>query len=263
MTTVIALAVCYTLGPWIARRMEGVAPWRFLVTLVGLGIAAAVGGRAHFVIANSAIYSGRWTAALAPGGGGLHAGGAVVFMTLAVFPLARLLGVRTPKLADALAPTIAMGIAISRVNCWLRGCCFGDVCHVGWCVTVPKGSFAHRWQVAHQLISPDAAETLPLHPLQLYFVAAGVLVLAAALWTYRWKRFDGEVALVALLVFGLTSFGLEFLRAPFTDRPYWGPLPQLAWTALGLGVVAAVWLAVGRRRARRHPPVRAVATALG
>lgn len=262
MTTVIALAVCYTLGPWIARRMGGVAPWRFLVALVALGIAAAVGGRAHFVLANPAIYSGRWTAALAPGGG-LHAGGAIVFMALAVFPLARLLGLSTPKLADALAPTIAMGIAISRVNCFLRGCCFGDVCHVGWCVTVPKGSFAHRWQMAHHLISPDAVETLPLHPLQLYFVAAGILALAAALWTYRWKRFDGDVALVTLLVFGLTSFALEFLRAPFTDRPYWGPLPQLAWTALSLGIVAAAGLAVGRRRARRAATVGAVATALG
>jgi phosphatidylglycerol:prolipoprotein diacylglycerol transferase len=263
MTSAIALAVCYTVGPWIARRMEGLAPWRFIVTLLALGVAAAVGGRAHFVLANSAIFSGRWTAALAPAGGSFHAGGAILFMVLAVFPIARLLRVSTPKLADALAPTIALGVAISRVNCWIRGCCFGDVCHVGWCITLPKGSFAHRWQVAHRLIAPDAAHTLPLHPLQLYFVAAGVLVLAAALWTYRRKRFDGEVALVALLVFGVTSFALEFLRAPFTDRLYWGPLPQLAWTALGLGVVAAVWLAVGRRRARRDPSTPAVATAVG
>jgi phosphatidylglycerol---prolipoprotein diacylglyceryl transferase len=261
MIPAMVFVVCYTVGPWIARRMEGIAPWRFIVTLLLLGVAALVGGRLHFVLANAFMYTGRWSAALTPAGAGIHAGGAIILMTLAVFPIAWVLRVPAAKLADALAPTIAIGIAIGRVNCWIRGCCFGDLCHAGWCITQPRGSFAYRWQVAHHLISPDAAETLPLHPLQLYFIAGGLLTLTAALWTYRRKQFDGEVALVALLVFGFTSFALEFLRAPWTDRPYWGPLPQLTWTALSVAAAAGACLMAGRRRARRDGSLPAVASA--
>ena len=77
---------------------------------------------------------------------------------------------------------------------------------------------------------------------------------AVALWLYPRKRYDGEITLLALVIFCATSAALEDLRAPFALRAYWGGLPQLTWvllamTAISLGVlfVAEIRYARGAR----------------
>ena len=45
-------------------------------------------------------------------------------------------------LADLIAPSLALGLAIGRLGCLLNGCCFGDVCQHAypWGITFPPGS---------------------------------------------------------------------------------------------------------------------------
>ena len=37
------------------------------------------------------------------------------------------MGITTLKLADILAPTLAVGLCLGRVGCFLNGCCYGQV----------------------------------------------------------------------------------------------------------------------------------------
>jgi prolipoprotein diacylglyceryltransferase len=100
--------------------------------------------------------------------------------------------------------------------------------------------------------SPSGLPGQPVHPLQLYFAATGVLITVVGIWHHGRKRYDGEPALLALLLFSASSLALEFLRAREGLRVYWGPLPQLAWVTLAMTAGAAVALAVAEERHRRR-----------
>ncbi len=59
-------------------------------------------------------------------------GGAIGF---AVFVLRN----RLPPLAiaDLIAPSLLLGMAIGRIGCFLNGCCYGGACELPWAVTFP------------------------------------------------------------------------------------------------------------------------------
>lgn len=41
---------------------------------------------------------------------------------------------------DIMAPSVALGMAIGRIGCFLNGCCFGGTCDLPWAVRFPFGS---------------------------------------------------------------------------------------------------------------------------
>ena len=106
--------------------------------------------------------------------------------------------------------------------------------------------------IRQRLVPPDAAWTAPVHPLPLYFALAALGITAVTAWLLPRRRWDGQVACTGLFLFGLTSFGLEFLRAGYVRRPVWLGWPVLAWAALGLAVAGAVGLILGARLPRRR-----------
>ena len=44
------------------------------------------------------------------------------------------------KMADILAPSIALGNAFGRIGCLLNGCCYGRVCDLPWAIRFPNQS---------------------------------------------------------------------------------------------------------------------------
>src|SRR5215813_8931930 len=89
---------------------------------------------------------------------------------LLVLPLARpLLGTPIPVLADAIAPAIALAMAVVRVGCLLQGCCFGSVTSLPWGIRFPANSPAWNAHLERGWIGLDSAASLPVHPLQVYF----------------------------------------------------------------------------------------------
>lgn len=47
-------------------------------------------------------------------------------------------------MADIIAPSLAIGLAIGRIGCLLNGCCYGGTCDRPWAVTFPRMSSADR-----------------------------------------------------------------------------------------------------------------------
>lgn len=43
-------------------------------------------------------------------------------------------------LADVIAPSMTLGLALGRVGCFLNGCCFGGTCDLPWAVSFPPNS---------------------------------------------------------------------------------------------------------------------------
>lgn len=43
-------------------------------------------------------------------------------------------------IADLIAPSLALGLAIGRIGCLMNGCCYGGVCEHSWGITFPRES---------------------------------------------------------------------------------------------------------------------------
>ena len=255
----LAVIVCCAIGPrWVAA-LDDLDPQRVFRAMLLLGIAAFAGARLHFVINQWADFADQPLTALRVWSGGLHAGGGIVLLTLACPVVLRLLGLPLGRFADGFVPTVGIGIAIARVGCFLHGCCFGTICSWPWCVSFPHDTYIYQYHIDLGVLPPGAEHTLPIHPLQLYFVTAGLMMTALALWLHPRKRYDGEVALVGLVFFSTSTAILEFLRADAQPRVYWGPLPQLTWMAFAMSIVSITALAaaelVHRRRVSSPRPV--------
>jgi phosphatidylglycerol---prolipoprotein diacylglyceryl transferase len=120
---------------------------------------------------------------------------------------------------DFVAPLGALGLGITRVGCFLNGCCFGIPSSAPWAVRFPVGSLPHRAQVAVGLISPGQ-ETLAVLPVQL-FEAAVALALFGWLWArFPRRRFRGELVVAFGLCYGVWRILAEAMRA---DAPGWRP----------------------------------------
>jgi len=114
---------------------------------------------------------------------------------------------------DAVAPSVALGVALGRVGCFLNGCCYGDVCDLPWLsVRFPRGSLPWLAERAQGMIPSGAEATLPLHPTQLYSALDGLVLFALLSAFYPLRRRDGEVAGLLLLAYPVTRFWIDFAR---------------------------------------------------
>jgi phosphatidylglycerol:prolipoprotein diacylglycerol transferase len=113
---------------------------------------------------------------------------------------------------DAVAPALALGIAIGRLGCFLNGCCYGDLCDLPWAVTFPHDSSPWRDQVAHGLIGREALRSLPIHPTQLYSVIDGLILMTLLNAYYPLRKRDGEVMALLMVTYPVTRFLIERLR---------------------------------------------------
>jgi phosphatidylglycerol:prolipoprotein diacylglycerol transferase len=252
----LAVVVSLWLGPWWVARLEGIDRVRSLWALVAVGLTVYAGGRLHAVLNHWWMFGDEATSVAPLWSGPIHAGGAIAF--LAVFGPLVLRWFRIPigKFADGFAPTLGIGVAIARMGCFLQGCCFGTVCIWPWGVRFPKESYIYEHHKSLGLLLTDAGATAPIHPLQLYFAGAALLITTVALWHHPRKRYDGQVGLAALLLFSASSALLEFFRADYFPRVYWGPLPQLEWVALLLTAAFLLSLLVAETRHRQSSSVR-------
>lgn len=245
---VVAIIVCHLVGPRSAERVAGIPSKTTRQALILWGIAAFAVGRVHFLMNHWTLVAETPLPARLLWAGGLHAGGALIGMVLAAPIVARSQGVALGCLSDALVPTIALGIAVARFGCFLRGCCLGTACAWPWCLGFPGQDFSLETTAAGDLL----VHIRRVHPLPLYFSGAALAIGAIALWMQRRKRYHGQVSLLSLVAFGVSSALLEFLRAQQPGGRYWASVPQLQWVAIVVAVVATLALAGAELRQLRR-----------
>ena len=100
---------------------------------------------------------------------------------------------------DITATALPIGHAMSRIGCFLAGCCYGVPTDLPWGVT---------------FINPmvDAPVGVPLHPTQLYAVAYLLAIGGAVNWFYSRRRFDGQVMLLYLVLYSVARSVNEVVR---------------------------------------------------
>ena len=144
--------------------------------------------------------------------GGLVLYGGIILATLTYFVMCRMNRINPLKFGDAVVPAVFVGIAFGRLGCFLNGCCYGNACSLPWAVTFPKESAA--WGALHKagFLAEDAVRTMALHPTQIYSAINGVVLAVIMLAYYRYRKGDGCVMALALILYPISRIGLEILR---------------------------------------------------
>jgi len=107
------------------------------------------------------------------------------------------------RVADCVAPGLALAQGLGRIGCFLAGCCWGRETDLPVGVTFTS-------DLAHQITGVPLR--VKLHPTQLYEAALVLLAIPFLLWLRKHKSFDGQVVLIYVLYYAVARFFLEFLR---------------------------------------------------
>jgi phosphatidylglycerol:prolipoprotein diacylglycerol transferase len=241
------LAIAFLVGTVIAireaRRLHIDEDKLVTVILIAL-IGGVLGARAMYVIEHIQQFRREWTSVLALWQGGLTLYGGVVAGTAAGLLSARRMGLPMWGVADALTPSVALGMMFGRVGCYLNGCCYGRPTSLPWGVTFPADSFAGL-----------EFGNAPIHPSQLYFSLAG-LILFGVVWVLRSRLATPGVLFWSFIVlFALSRIPLDFTRAyePATHLVQLGPLSvtESQVMSLALALFGSLMIVRLRRRSRQ------------
>ncbi len=181
-----------------AKRV-GVDPNRTADLCFYLVIAAILGSRLFFVAANLDYFLREPLEIFKIWSGGLVFYGGFIAAFITALALIRAFKLPLGKIADIAAMAIPLGHFFGRLGCFSAGCCYGEKCDLPWAVT-----FEH----------PESLAPLntPLHPTQLYSAAAN-LAIFLLLFAFRGKkRFDGQLFLFYLLLYGILRSVIEIFR---------------------------------------------------
>lgn len=184
--------------------------------------------------------------------------------------------------ADVAVPSLASGLMITRIGCYLFGCDFGHTLSktapaflqkLGtfprWEAGLidaqngaPSGSPAWLQHLRKHLISDDATASLPVHPTQLYESLVGATLLVLVLVSRRYQKFRGQIFLIFTFAYGVCRFTLEMLRAD--DERGWIPpsLPEHILIPLSFALFAIGYI-VGPSKMIENPTIRSVTRVLG
>lgn len=202
----VALALSFLLGVKLAAsraRKLGIPPSDVADLAVWVMIGAIAGSRLFYVATHVSEFSGRWldTIAIWKGLYGLSMlGGVIAAVAIGIVAVRRR---RWPlwSLADACIPAFALGILITRIGCFLNGCCFGSETSCPLGVSFPEGSLP--W---------TAYGAARLHPTQLYGSLKGLYLLVVVLLADRRPHFPGFSFCLFMSLYGASRFGLEEFR---------------------------------------------------
>jgi phosphatidylglycerol:prolipoprotein diacylglycerol transferase len=253
----LLLAVAFLLGIqiFVARaRARGIPEEPMHTLSLWLLVLAIAGGRVLFVLTHWSEYAADPLAILRLWEGGLILyGGYLAAITGGILFLRRR-GLPIWRVGDAAAPSMALGVAIGRIGCFMNGCCYGLPTHLPWGVQFPPESVA-------SYTFPGVA----LHPSQLYLSGSSFLLFVVLLALDRRPRFDGRLFWTYIALDAAMRFLIDFTRYYDATNAI-GSIGPLAFNmnqvlSGGLIVVSIAMLAIlGRRRAA---PVAAAGPASG
>jgi len=223
-------------------RFDGVRTGRAIVLLLAIAAVALLGAKAF------SLYTRGWelyrplSAELR---GGLRYPGALLAMVVLSPLLKRWLLPELPltRFLDVLAITVCFAFALVRISCFLNGCCTGMRCDSIFCLSYSAGSQAWYVQYKAGLLPYAGHASLPVLPLHFLFMAASLAVGLFLMWFDPRRSFDGQIALLYLVLHDGAKGLLESFRYPY--------VAQLQLTSLLISATGLVILLYVLRRRRR------------
>jgi phosphatidylglycerol:prolipoprotein diacylglycerol transferase len=228
----VMVAVGFMAGLWTASRrglLAGVAAEKVIDLGPWLIIGAIVGARTLYVISywHEDFAGNPIVDVFKVWKGGLVYYGGLIGASLACILYVRLKKLPLWKMADILAPSIALGYVFGRIGCLLNGCCYGKACSLPWAIRFPEGNPLHP-------------PTYPVHPTQVYESLLNLGLYAGLAWLFRHKKFDGQVFGVYLVCYAVLRSFVEMFRGDYPQHYLGGwatPAHLVSFAILAAGLV--------------------------
>ncbi|MBN2381981.1 prolipoprotein diacylglyceryl transferase [bacterium] len=234
----LMLGISFALGIyvslWRAKR-EQVSQDQIFTIAVGIVISALLGSKIlHLLIHIRNIIESPLSMFKNFGGGFVFLGGLLTAMLFLVI-MDRYYRIGILRMFDIFTPGLALGLGLTRIGCFLSGCCFGLPTTKPWGVIFPEGSFAFK----------QYHGAVPVHPTQLYSSLNGFLLFILLLLFLKFvgKRFHGQLFAIFISCYSVFRFLVEFIRGDAGRGIYFGLYTSqiLSILLFFLGVGILVW----------------------
>ncbi len=212
------------LSMYFANR-EGI-PYKITYnTFIIVIISSLIGARVAHLITNPDTWGvlherGFFGALFASKCEGLVAYGGYIGGTLSAWAYFRLKKMDFWSMVDCTTPGMVLGLGITRIGCFLAGCCHGIPTDSFWGMRFPPGSpasyaFLDR-ALAGRLPSP------PVYPTQLFESLLGFVLFPLSIWAVKRRTFTGQAFLLMVPFYAVGRFLLEFIRGDTDRGTVWG-----------------------------------------
>jgi phosphatidylglycerol:prolipoprotein diacylglycerol transferase len=201
----LLLAIAFVIGIAIAYRrakQRDVDPQRIVDLAVVIIVAAVVGGRLAFVVSHLSEFTENPFEVFAIWRGGMTFYGGAILAFFAGIAYVKIKKLNVWVVADVIAPSLALGLFLARLGCFLNGCCFGEPSSLPWSIVFPDGAYAEQVYGAG----------VHVHPTQLYSSLAGLVMFGLLLLSERFWRFDGSVFWRFVIFYSLWRIYIDILR---------------------------------------------------
>ena len=177
-------------------QSAGISADRFAIAIVLLLIPALAGARLYFVLIHWEIYRHEPARIWRRREGGMAMYGGLILAVPLSIPLLRSLGLPFGGFWDAAVLTILLGMAFTRVGCFLNGCCSGRPSEAWFALCLPDHQGVWRRRI----------------PTQLMEMMFALMLFAAALTLRGHSPFPGAIFCFAVAAYGAGRAYLESLR---------------------------------------------------
>jgi len=278
----------------LARR-DGVEGRHISDLLVYTVISGIIGARVTYIITEANTLTSFWDVFKIWEGGLVFYGGLATGTATLLWVMVRR-KLRIAKVADVIAPGIALGLMFGRIGCLGYGCCWGQVAEESPIAIRFPGKFIERKEVPGTLApdgspafldhlyqgwllpqeadeshtmpvigadgrilgfaKPGPAKSLPVIPTQPISSLANLLICMVALLWFRFRRRYGDVFLVFAVLYSAFRFTIEFYR--INPPVLWG-LSFSQCFSLAFGLLCVIMLIRSLTLPVNLPSGRAVA----
>jgi phosphatidylglycerol:prolipoprotein diacylglycerol transferase len=274
----LSLVVGWYLTLTLAER-DGLPKETMANCYVFTALAALVGSRLLYVVTNLDEFK-TFSDIFALRRGGLVAYGGFIGGYLGSWAYLAKHKIRLMPWADVAVPSLASGLLITRIGCYLFGCDFGKrlpdtapafLKKLGtfphWAAGTLDGGEGSPAFVRHTELfrgTPLGAElvrtnaSLPVHPTQIYESLVGITLLGILLWQRKSLKFRGQIFFLFVFLYGLCRFLLEIIRDD-VERGEYGPTMAEHILIPGSLLLMSIGFVFGIALGIKNPQVRMVA----
>ena len=236
------------LAQWQAKR-TGQDPELYLDLAMIAVVLSIIGARLFYVIFEWDQYKDNLLEILNTRNGGLAIYGGVITAIITVYVFSRVRKVSFGLLLDTAGLGLVLGQIVGRWGNFFNREAFGGYTDNLLAMQLPVSAVRSSditAELAEHIVEVGGVSYIQVHPTFLYESLWNVGVLAFLIWYTKRKKFDGEVFLFYLLLYGIGRFWIEGLR---TDQLIFFStgIPVSQMIAVGMVAGSLILMAVGRR----------------
>ena len=233
------LALSFLTGILLAARRSGsrgITSETIYDLSIILVLGAVIGSRGLYIITHRDNFESFLDIVAIWQGGATYYGGLLLAVAGAAIYLKKK---KIPffRVADITAPSIAAGVFITRLGCFLSGCCFGNPTSCPTGVVFPAGSPAGHYHAG-----------VSIHPTQLYSSLYGLMIFLILIFIDRKRHFDGFLFSWLCILYGAARFNVDFFRHYDDLAIVAGGLTDNQMISIALILFGGAWLVTGRFR---------------